>query len=82
MRETLLNTARALAEEEGLQKLNIRSIAKKAGVASGTVYNYFSGKDEILLALTKEYWKQALLEMDDAIITDSFCEALNHAANK
>lgn len=76
LRETLLNTARALAEEEGLQKLNIRSIAKKAGVASGTVYNYFSGKDEILLALTKEYWKQVLLEMDDAIITDSFCEAL------
>lgn len=77
LRETLLYAARTLAREQGLQKLNIRSIAKKAGVASGTVYNYFSGKDEILLALTKEHWKQALLEMDQAIVTDSFCEALS-----
>lgn len=76
LRQKLLNTARALAEEEGIDKLNIRSIAKKAGVASGTVYNYFSGKDEILLILTKEYWKQTLLEMDAAITAQSFCEAL------
>lgn len=76
LRQRLLNTARALAEEEGIDKLNIRSIAKKAGVASGTVYNYFSGKEEILLILTKEYWKQTLIEMDAAITTESFCEAL------
>lgn len=76
LRQKLLNTARVLAEEEGIDKLNIRSISKKAGVASGTVYNYFSGKDEILLILTKEYWKQTLLEMDAAISAESFCEAL------
>lgn len=76
LRQTLLDTARLLADEEGIERLNIRSIARRAGVASGTVYNYFSSKDEILLALTKEYWQQALLEMDTAITADSFCEAL------
>ena len=76
MRETLLETARRMAEQEGIDGLNIRAIAKKAGVASGTVYNYFSSKDEILLALTKEYWKQALLEMEAALTEENFCDAL------
>ena len=76
LRETILSIARDMADQGGMDNLNIRSIAKKAGVASGTVYNYFSNKDEILLALTKEYWKQALLEMDAAITADSFCDGL------
>lgn len=76
LRDILLETARALADEQGIEKLNIRSIANRAGVSGGTVYNYFSGKDEILLALTKQYWKQALYKMDAAVTADSFCEAL------
>ena len=54
LRDTLLEYARELADSEGLEAVNIRSIAGKAGVAAGTVYNYFAGKDEILLALTED----------------------------
>lgn len=76
LRDTLLNLARNIADTEGIEAVNIRSIAKKAGIASGTVYNYFSNKDEILLALTEEYWKQTLLEMRTEITADSFCDQL------
>ena len=48
-------------------------LAKKAGVATGTVYNYFTNKDEILLALTEEYWRQALLEVKTVVKAGSFC---------
>ena len=41
LRDTLLEYARELADSEGLEAVNIRSIAGKAGVAAGTVYNYF-----------------------------------------
>ena len=41
MRDTLLNSARDIADTEGIDAVNIRSIAKRAGIASGTVYNYF-----------------------------------------
>lgn len=58
LRDTLLDCARNIADTDGIEAINIRSIAGKAGVAAGTVYNYFSSKDEILLALTEEYWKQ------------------------
>ena len=76
MRDTLLNSARDIADTEGIDAVNIRSIAKRAGIASGTVYNYFLSKDEILLALTEEYWKQTLLEMKTKITSDSFCGQL------
>lgn len=73
LRDTLLNLSREIADTEGIDALNIRSIASKAGVATGTVYNYFSNKDEILLALTEEYWKQTLAEMGNSVTADSFC---------
>lgn len=76
LRDTLLSFARTVADTEGIEAVNIRSIAQKAGIASGTVYNYFSNKDEILLALTEEYWKQTLLEMRTYVTADSFCGQL------
>ena len=53
LQEVLLNVARNIADTEGIERINIRVIAKEAGVATGTVYNYFSNKDEILLELTE-----------------------------
>ena len=76
LRETLLELARSIVDAEGIDALNIRAIAQRAGVAAGTIYNYFSSKEEILLALTEEYWKQILLEMETVITADSFCEQL------
>lgn len=76
LRDNLLDYARKVAYTEGIDAINIRSIAQKAGVATGTVYNYFSNKDEILLALTEEYWKETLLEIGTAITAESFCGQL------
>lgn len=73
LRDTLLALARETADREGLEAVNIRALASRAGVAAGTVYNYFSSKDEILLALTEEYWRGALEEMDAAVTAGDFC---------
>lgn len=76
LRGTLLNCARSMADSEGIDSINIRSLARRAGVATGTVYNYFSGKDELLLALTEEYWRQTMDEIRTAITAESFCGQL------
>lgn len=76
LRDTLLDCARDLADTEGVDAINIRTLAGKAGVATGTVYNYFSGKDEILLALTEAFWKHTLMEMRTQITAGSFCGQL------
>ena len=36
LRDTLLALARKIADEDGLDAINIRFLAKKAGVATGT----------------------------------------------
>lgn len=76
LREALLLAARNISETEGPGAVNIRAIAKATGVASGTVYNYFTGKDDILLALTQEYWCRTLEEMESEISESSFVEQL------
>lgn len=37
--------------EKGLQRATVEEIAKNAGVAKGTVYNYFSSKEEIVVTI-------------------------------
>ena len=76
LRATLLNDARFLADTQGISEVSIRSLAKRAHVATGTVYNYFSNKEEILLALTAECWAATLRELDTTVNTGSFCEQL------
>lgn len=76
LRESLLALSREIADAEGIDAVNIRSIAGRAGVATGTVYNYFANKEEILLALTEEYWRQTLLELEEAVPGGPFCRQL------
>lgn len=76
LRDTLLDLVHALVETGNPDAVNIRGIAKKAGIATGTVYNYFSNKDELLLAATERYWRNTLLEMHTAITAVSFCGQL------
>lgn len=71
-RENMLACARAIMANEGAEAINIRRIAKESGIATGTVYNYFSDKDDILLALTEEYWRSALMELHAAVECESF----------
>jgi len=72
LREQLLDSAREIATREGTEAINIRRLASQAGIASGTVYNYFQSKEDVLLALTEEYWRKAMAEMRQAIHADTF----------
>lgn len=56
LRERILNEARAM----DLKEMNMRSIASACDIALGSLYNYFSSKEDIIMTLTEEYWKQKL----------------------
>ena len=72
----LLGYAREIVAEQGPGALSIREIAGRAGIAVGTVYNYFVNKNDILLALTEEYWQDAMEEMDKRVDGGSFADQL------
>ena len=46
----ILATVRSMLEEEGYAGMTIRSLARRAGVAQGTLYNLYGGKDDLVLA--------------------------------
>ena len=59
-RETILEACRVIVRERGLAGVNVRSVASACGVAPGTLYNYFPGKDALVLAVTADVWSDIL----------------------
>ena len=53
-RAAIVAAARAAASEGGLAALQIEPVAAKAGIAAGTVYRYFPGKTDLVMALLGE----------------------------
>ena len=60
LREKLLACAREMAQAGGPEAVNVRELAARAQVATGTVYNYYRSKEDVLLALTEAEWRRAL----------------------
>ncbi|MEV7720986.1 TetR/AcrR family transcriptional regulator [Streptomyces sp. NPDC088184] len=50
-RERLLDAARQLLAEGGYPATSISALARRAGVATGSVYNHFTSKQELLAAV-------------------------------
>lgn len=57
-REAILKGCRELVEEQGLEKLNIRAVAKRCGISIGAVYHYFPSKDSLSAAAVGEVWRE------------------------
>ena len=53
-REAILKAAKAVFTEKGLLAATIDEVAQRAEVAKGTIYLYFTSKEEILSALLDE----------------------------
>ena len=51
MRATILDAAEELIAAKGLHGAGLAQIAKKAGIAVGTLYNYFEDRDAMVRAL-------------------------------
>lgn len=62
-KEEILAASREIVSQEGLQALNMRAVAKKCGVALGSLYNYFPSKDELVLAAIESVWRD-IFHMD------------------
>ena len=50
-RRDILSSAELILEQQGYAGLTMRAIAVGAGVSSGTVYQYFDGKEDVFVAL-------------------------------
>ncbi len=63
-RRTILDAALRLFQETSFDAIGIDEVAKRAGVAKGTVYLYCKTKEELFLALQSEAFENWFDEMD------------------
>ena len=64
VKEDILLVTRQLLKDTGYSSLSIRQIAAKCGVASGTVYNYYSSKNEIIAEILNIEWNLMLRRIE------------------
>ncbi len=64
VKEDILAVTRQMIKETGYSELNIRNIAARCGVATGTVYNYYSSKNQIIAEILMNEWKLMLRRID------------------
>ncbi len=83
-REEILAAAATVFAEKGYATTTVREIARLADVAEGTLYNYFAGKREMLLAIveaTRPRMEEALLESGAVKDRDSLIAMFERALN-
>src|SRR5262245_24071381 len=59
-RQRLIDVARELFAQNGIQNTGIDDIAKAAGTSRATVYTHFGGKPEIIREMVADMWETSL----------------------
>ena len=77
-RPRLVDAACAVFAEKGYASTRVADIAERAGVGKGTVYEYFSSKEELLFAVFEMTNAEISLRMDAALAAGGSTEEQLH----
>lgn len=66
LRTLLLDEARLLLDEGGIAKLNLRTLASRAGIAPGSVYHHYASKNALLAGLASEGFRELEAALKEA----------------
>ena len=75
-RERLLRCARRLFEKKGFEQAATRDITRAAGIALGTLFNYFPSKEALALAIIDGAWDAARKEFQESLRGNESLEEL------
>jgi TetR/AcrR family fatty acid metabolism transcriptional regulator len=66
-RERILRASVDVFAEHGYFNAKVTQIAKSAGVADGTIYLYFDGKEDLLITIFREYTRNYLHSLEQSL---------------
>jgi AcrR family transcriptional regulator len=66
----ILGAAKSIFAEKGFHNATMGDVALQAGVAEGTIYEYFQNKQDLLLSICKDYFRSYKSELDQAFSFD------------
>ena len=70
-RERILDAAVRVFAKKGLYATRVSEVAKAAGVADGTIYLYFDGKEDLLITIFREHTRNYLQSLERDLSTIS-----------
>lgn len=62
--EIIFQTALNMFTEYGYKSVDMKGIAKNAGIAVGTLYNYYPNKQQLFLDVFKKSWEDTFSRLD------------------
>lgn len=65
-RKQIVEAAIVVISQQGFQRTTIKQIAHQAGIADGTIYNYFKNKDAIFFAIMERMAEGEIGELAEA----------------
>lgn len=66
-RVRIINSAKKLFSEQGYQKTTIVDISKQAGLSEAALYEYFQGKEDLLLTIPDLWVSELLHDLDEQL---------------
>lgn len=64
LQEKLIKVSQEMLREKGYQAFNIREVAGRCSIATGTLYNYFPNKNALMVKLMIFHWEETYGELD------------------
>ncbi|QVK20484.1 TetR/AcrR family transcriptional regulator [Mycoplasmatota bacterium] len=81
-KEIILSVAKQIALEQGMSRINIRLVAKKSNISIGTVYNNYTTKADLIVAVIEDFWIEAYKKIDlTNLIDKNFYEKIEEVYN-
>ncbi len=66
-REQIMRTAMTLFIEQGFHGTSVQMIASQVGMATGSLYRYFDGKDELIRAIYRKAVEEMLVRLFEGV---------------
>jgi TetR/AcrR family transcriptional regulator, fatty acid metabolism regulator protein len=64
-KDRIINSAKQLFAENGFLKTTVADICRQAGLSEAALYEYFKGKEDLLLAIPDLWVSQLLIDLED-----------------
>ncbi|WP_194189779.1 TetR/AcrR family transcriptional regulator [Clostridium chrysemydis] len=64
-KETILIEAKILLKEYGYRKFSMRELAKRSNIATGTLYNYYKNKFDIIREIFIDEWRKVISNLSN-----------------
>ena len=66
-KDRIINSARKLFAEQGFQKTTVMDISKQAGLSEAALYEYFQGKEDLLLTIPHLWVSELIKDLEDQL---------------